>query len=311
MWGADGMIYFSSERDGTFNIWKIAAGGASQPQKKVTFHKRMASSSRRSARTGRRSSTRTSSTSGRCRCRAARRRGCVSTSTSIRRKTATSAVSTTNKADTFSPSHEGDYLAVDFHGEVFVATDADVGEKAQVTASGWRDQNGLTSPTARAAYPTSRRNRRSGHSIELRAAPEAEHAPSFKEIGAWSPGFEAIAYSGANQDSWRTSRRARRRKSRITKRGAIKPSVFARWQVARLRTARPGDECRRPGARPDGAARAQRDRESLQRHSAASLRRMRSALSSCPSATEASSTCSRSCSNISVRIRTIRSSANG
>ena len=27
MWGADGMIYFASERDGTYNIWKIAAEG--------------------------------------------------------------------------------------------------------------------------------------------------------------------------------------------------------------------------------------------------------------------------------------------
>ncbi len=27
MWGADGMIYFLSERDGTFNIWKMSPSG--------------------------------------------------------------------------------------------------------------------------------------------------------------------------------------------------------------------------------------------------------------------------------------------
>ena len=31
MWGADGMIYFASERDGTFNLWRMPAkGGAAQ-----------------------------------------------------------------------------------------------------------------------------------------------------------------------------------------------------------------------------------------------------------------------------------------
>jgi len=36
MWGADGMIYFMSERDGIFNIWKIAATGGNPVQ--VTSH---------------------------------------------------------------------------------------------------------------------------------------------------------------------------------------------------------------------------------------------------------------------------------
>ncbi|MFC1782638.1 S41 family peptidase [Planctomycetota bacterium] len=38
MWGADGMIYFMSERDDTFNIWKIAPAGGEPVQ--VTFHKK-------------------------------------------------------------------------------------------------------------------------------------------------------------------------------------------------------------------------------------------------------------------------------
>ena len=36
MWGADGMVYFMSERDGIFNIWKIAADGSGLTQ--VTDH---------------------------------------------------------------------------------------------------------------------------------------------------------------------------------------------------------------------------------------------------------------------------------
>ena len=37
MWGADGQIYFASERDEIFNIWRIAPTGGAPPQ--VTRHK--------------------------------------------------------------------------------------------------------------------------------------------------------------------------------------------------------------------------------------------------------------------------------
>jgi Tol biopolymer transport system component len=62
MWGADGMIYFLSERDGFFNIWKIAPAARLSRSRST---RRTASSSRRSAPTGPRSSTSASSTSGR------------------------------------------------------------------------------------------------------------------------------------------------------------------------------------------------------------------------------------------------------
>ena len=32
MWGADGMIYYSSERDGTYNIWRVSPKGGNQQQ---------------------------------------------------------------------------------------------------------------------------------------------------------------------------------------------------------------------------------------------------------------------------------------
>jgi tricorn protease len=43
MWGADGQIYFASERDQIFNIWRIAATGGAPVQ--VTRHRRMGSNS--------------------------------------------------------------------------------------------------------------------------------------------------------------------------------------------------------------------------------------------------------------------------
>ncbi len=56
-------------------------------------------------------------------------------------------LATENAADGFTPSPDGDFLAVDFHGEIFIVpTDGDVGEKTQVTASGWRDRYESWSP---------------------------------------------------------------------------------------------------------------------------------------------------------------------
>ncbi len=55
-----------------------------------------------------------------------------------------------NKADGFDPTPDGDGVAVEFHGEIFVVpTDPEIGEKRQVTSSPWRDQRPVISPDGR------------------------------------------------------------------------------------------------------------------------------------------------------------------
>ena len=202
MWGADGMIYFSSERDGIFNIWKIAPGGASQPTQ-VTFHKAdgvqfpSISPDGKSIAYENEFEVWTLAIPG-------------GTPAKIGlnlefdpKENLTSFVSTKNKADSFSPSHEGDYLAIDFHGEVFlVPTDAEVGEKAQVTASGWRDQGGLVSPDGRwVAYVSDESREQEVWTFDRTTGQRRKlstHA-SFKELGAWSTDSKQVAYVGANR----------------------------------------------------------------------------------------------------------------
>ena len=47
-----------------------------------------------------------------------------------------------DEADGFAPSPDGDRVAIDYHGEVFIVpVDAETGEKTQVTASAWRRIN--------------------------------------------------------------------------------------------------------------------------------------------------------------------------
>ena len=72
-------------------------------------------------------------------------------------------VNTRNSAEGFSPSPDGDYLAVDFRGEVFVVpTDGEVGEKTQVTSSSWRDQGATFSPDGKLPRLHLRRNEGAG-----------------------------------------------------------------------------------------------------------------------------------------------------
>ena len=85
MWGADGIIYFASERDGIFNIWRIPATGGQAGQ--VTFHKADGVQFPSMSPDGRTSPTRTSSSCGHSPCPAAPRRRSPSTSRSIRRRT--------------------------------------------------------------------------------------------------------------------------------------------------------------------------------------------------------------------------------
>ena len=94
-------------------------------------------------------------------------------------------------------------MAVDFHGEIFIVpTDAEVGEKTQVTNSTWRDQGELFSPDGRyIAYLSDETkeqevwvfDRTTGTRKKLSAH------PSFKDSGVWSPDSKKLAYVAANR----------------------------------------------------------------------------------------------------------------
>jgi tricorn protease len=154
MWGADGMVYFMSERDGIFNIWRIAPDGTGLQQ--VTRHgsdgvqypsmspdgtmityenefevwKLAVPGSPATAASG-------GSTPER-----------ISIELDFDPKTnAVEYLTSESEADGFWPSPDGRYLAVDFHGEIFIVpTDPEVGEKKQVTASAWRQRDPVWSP---------------------------------------------------------------------------------------------------------------------------------------------------------------------
>jgi tricorn protease len=108
-----------------------------------------------------------------------------------------------SKADGFDPTPDGDAVAIEFHGELFVVpTDPEVGEKRQVTASPWRDQRPAMSPDGRyLAYVSDESkeqefwlfDRQDGSRRKLTA-----HA-SFKDNAVWAPDSKRLAVTAANR----------------------------------------------------------------------------------------------------------------
>jgi tricorn protease len=201
MWGADGQIYFASERDQIFNIWRIAPTGGTPAQ--VTRH--------------RQDGIQFPSISPDGKVIAYENEFDLWTldvpNGTPRRVTIDMAfdpkdnlvtwVNTRNKAEGFAVSPEGDYLAVDFRGEVFIVpTDPEVGEKTQVTSSSWRDQGAEFSPDGRYVAYLSDESREQEVWIFDRttnAGKKVSTHPSFKESLTWSPDSKRIAYVGANR----------------------------------------------------------------------------------------------------------------
>ena len=112
-------------------------------------------------------------------------------------------VNVRNRAEGFSPNHEGDYLVVDQRGEIFIVpTDGEVGEKTQVTDSARRDQGGIFSPDGRyIAYLSDESKEQEVWIFDrtTNARRKVSTHPSFKEMGFWSPDSKKIAYGGGNR----------------------------------------------------------------------------------------------------------------
>ena len=201
MWGNDGQIYFSSERSGLFNIWRIApTGGTAQP---VTSHRSdgvqfpsMSADGSTIAyenefdiwtlKVGSRTPTR------------------VTIDLAFDPKTnLVRYASTENRMDGFAIGPDGHYAAIDFHGEIFlVPTDPEFGEKRQVTSSSWRDRRQRFSPDGRYVAYTSDETKEEEIWVFDRETGDRRkvttHA-SFKTIDAWSPDSTRVAWTGDNR----------------------------------------------------------------------------------------------------------------
>jgi tricorn protease len=152
MVAADGWIYFKSERDGIYNLWRVAPDGG-EPQQ-VTFHKRGGVQFPSISTDGRTIAYASDFDLHLFEIGSPEPRVVAMDLGWTVRANQVEFITVNNEVDYYSPSPEGTYLAVDRRGEVFVVpAEERVGEITRVTNSAWRQRGALYAPDGgRLAY---------------------------------------------------------------------------------------------------------------------------------------------------------------
>ncbi len=201
MWGADGMIYFASERDGTYNIWRMPAkGGAGQ---QVThfktggvFYPSISPDGKKIIFQNDFDLWTVDLPNGTPKK--------LSIPLAFDRKDGDIEILTSNSsAEGFNPSPNGDHVAIDFHGDIrIVPTEQGVGEPTEVAATGWRENNERYSPDGRfVAYVSDESGDQEVwlFDTESHAKRRLSSQPSEKGDITWASDSKKLAYTGDNK----------------------------------------------------------------------------------------------------------------
>jgi len=201
MWGADGMIYFSSERSGTFNIWRIApSGGAAQ---QVTSHTTGGVFFPAISPDGRRIIYQNDFALWTVDVPNGKPRKLTIPLAFDPKEPEVEAVAADGRAEGFAVAPTGNFLAVDVHGEIMIVpTEDGVGEMTPVTSSPWRDRNQVYAPDGKTiAYVSDE----SGDEevwvfdIAARTRRRLTRQASVKSDLTWAPNSRKLAYVGDNR----------------------------------------------------------------------------------------------------------------
>jgi len=201
MWGADGMIYFLSERDGYFNIWKISPKGGAPSQ--VTFHKKDGIQFPSMSPDGTEIIYECDFDLYKLKLPDGKPQRIALDLAFDPKVNLIDYLAADGKADGFSPSPKGDYAAVDYHGEIFVVpTEEGVGEMKQVTASPWRDRNESYSPNGKYIAYISDESLEEEiwlSTVETGSRKKLTSHESAKSSFTWSRDSKQLAFSAANK----------------------------------------------------------------------------------------------------------------
>jgi tricorn protease len=202
MWGADGMLYFASERDGTFNLWRMSTKGGSAQQ--VTnfkspggvFFPSISPDGKHIVFQNEFDLYTIDLPNGKAKK--------LALAMSFDPKEPDVQVLTAaNRAEGFGISPAGDYMAVDYHGEiVIVPTEAGVGEKTQMTNSAWRERNEVYSPDGRKiAYVSDESGEQQVWVYDVASATSKKLTaqPAEKDNLVWAPNSQKLAYGADNK----------------------------------------------------------------------------------------------------------------
>ncbi|MEP6834916.1 MAG: S41 family peptidase [Gemmatimonas sp.] len=148
MWGADGMIYFATERDGPYNLFKMPAKGGTAQQ--VTTHKEGGVFFPSMSPDGKKIVYQNDFDLYTIDVPNGKSKKLSIAMAFDPKDNDISILPVQSRAEGFSISPSGEFMAVDYHGEIMIVpTETGVGERIQVTNSAWRDQAEEYSPDGR------------------------------------------------------------------------------------------------------------------------------------------------------------------
>ena len=201
MWGADGKIYYASERDGFFNIWRVNADGT-QPEQ-VTRHRDDGVQFPSISPDGRRIIYENNFVLHTLDVPAGQPRQINVRINSDPKDGDIFVLTANSRADAFSPSPDGDYVAVEAHGEIFIVpAQQGVGEMRRVTTSAWRDRSPLWSPNGRyIAYISDESREEEVWLFDVTAGTRRKLSTHESEKGglSWSANSAKLLFTGANR----------------------------------------------------------------------------------------------------------------
>ena len=201
MWGADGMIYFASERDGTFNLWKMTSKGANPTQ--VTNFKGGGVFFPSISPDGKHIVFQNDFDLYTVDVPSGRAKKLNLTLAFDPKEFDVEVLSSQSRAEGFSVSPTGDYMAVDFHGEIFIVpTEQGVGERTQVTNSAWRDRSEEYSPDGRKiAYISDEGGEQQVWLYDIGTATRKKLTTAMgdKDNLLWAPNSQKLLYGSENK----------------------------------------------------------------------------------------------------------------
>jgi tricorn protease len=200
MWGADGMIYFVSERDGIFNIWKMSPKGGQPVQ--VTNYKTDGVQFASMSPDGKIISYENEFDLWTLNVADGRSRRLAIDMEFDPKLNLVDVLTSKGKPDGFHPAPDGEYALVDYHGEIFIVpSDPEIGEKKQVTSSSWRDRREQYSPNGKYVAYTSDESKEEEiwiYEVATGTRRKLTTYPAFKEGFVWAPDSKHLAYVAAN-----------------------------------------------------------------------------------------------------------------
>ncbi|MES2178803.1 MAG: S41 family peptidase [Gemmatimonadota bacterium] len=201
MWGADGMIYFATERDGPYNLWRMPAKGGAPQQ--VTNHREGGVFFPSISPDGKHIVYQNDFDLYTIDVPSGKPKKLTIAMSFDPKDNDISILAVQNRAEGFSISPTGDYMAVDYHGEIMIVpTESGVGEKTQVTNSAWRDQAEEYSPDGRKiAYISDESGDQEVWVYDIASATRKKLSkyPSEKGGITWAPNSQKLAYTADNR----------------------------------------------------------------------------------------------------------------